>query len=395
MKGILKRVLSKSGYEVRRKPYPVAETAETRLTLSGPLTVAMLVESSSQYIDSLKECSYGELKGYKFAHSCREVSLYGTISALLFKHLIGVEKEAVNEELSLLKKAQAETGLFFDAEMDTEMAAREDWWGWRHLSFLALMALGLYGEVPPYEVDLLPELSSESSVNHLVDACDWGTRVAYTSNRLQNFGVMLQFARDFQNSSKATHLIEYLLHKLSTRVDPKTGMFGVMPCIAPEQLSEHVQAAYHFWLLYDYDGVDIPYFDKAIDKVLQTQNVCGGFGVKWNSSCCEDIDSIDPLYRYIRSTGDNISCVRALEFGLTSILRSLNPDGGFVFRRDEALRYGDAPVTWAGLNESCLLFTWFRLLSLAYITQGLGRGLSPGDQSYKWTWRHAPGLQYL
>ena len=365
-----------------------------RIELSGIFDISCLIKSSLEYVDSLKVYKNGELHGYKFAHSCKNESLYGVIAALLLKHLLGFDKSQVIEEICIVKKAQLESGLFYDENINTPMAECEDWWGWRHLTLHALMTLGLYGDIPKHEVDALPELLNENSILELIGDCDWGDRVAYTSNRLQNFGVMLQFARDFQNSSKSKKLVEIYLDKIKTKINPLSGMFGIMPCSSSFQISQHVQAAYHFWLLFDYDKIEIPYFDKAINVVLASQNICGGFGVNWNSSCCEDIDSIDPIYRYSRSKGVSFDNSISLNLGITSVVRSLNPDGGFVFRRGENLRYGDSPANWANVNESCIFFTWFRVLSLAYALKALN-GKSPLINNYEWNWGRAPGHQFL
>jgi hypothetical protein len=394
IKLLTKKIIKKIGYKIEKYSYNNEIKNIKRIELSGIFDLSSVINSTLEYVDSLKVYKNSELHGYKFAHSCKNESLYGVIAALLLKHLLGYDRSQVIEEICLVKKAQLESGLFYDENINTPMAECEDWWGWRHLTLHALMALGLYNESPKYESDALPELSNESSILKLIEDCDWGDRVAFTSNRLQNFGVMLQFARDFQNSSKSKKLIEIYLEKIKTMINPSNGMFGNMPCKSNHQISQHVQAAYHFWLLYDYDKLDIPYFDQAIKLVLSSQNICGGFGVNWNSSCCEDIDSIDPIYRYSRSNGGSVDNSISLKLGITSIVRSLNPDGGFVFRRGESLRYGDSPANWANVDESCIFFTWFRVLSLAYALKALN-GKSPIINNYEWNWGRSPGHQFL
>jgi hypothetical protein len=394
VKSLAKKLAKLSGFEIRRSSN-VQIATPVPFVGYGPTKLCEVVHDALIYCDSLRVTKHSQLVGYKFARSCREASLYGTVGVLLLKHLAGVPKDQVEDELMCIKRSQIVNGLFYDKCIATTMAETEDWWGWRHLSMLCLMALGLYGVVPKYPVDAIDEVSTLDALRNDIANCDWGERVAYTSNRLQNLGVMLQFARDFQNSRKAERLVELLIDQISRQVNTQTGLFGRMPCKSGQQLSEHIQAAYHFWLIYDYDKIDIPAYEKAVEFILKTQNVFGGFGMCWNSSCCEDIDSIDPLYRWTRNVGQHPRITEALRLGVVSVLHSRNSDGGFVFRRGEAMRYGDAPATWAIRDESTSFFTWFRLLSLAYATTATGRDLDSSVLKREWTWGRAPGLQFL
>lgn len=394
MKSLAKKLAKSIGFEIRRSSTLQGVTS-VPFVGHGPTKLREVVDAALSYCDSLRIAKSGELVGYRFARSCREASLYGTVGVLLLKHLAGVPKDQVESELLCITRSQVANGLFYDKCIATPMAQTEDWWGWRHLSMLCLMALGLYGVVPKYPVDAIDEVSTLDALRSDIANCDWGARVAYTSNRLQNLAVMLQFARDFQNSRKAERQVELLIDEINRQVNMRTGLFGSMPCETPQQLSEHVQAAYHFWLIYDYDEVDIPAFETAVEFILKTQNVFGGFGICWNSSCCEDIDSIDPLYRWTRNAGQHPRIIEAIRLGVVSVLRSRNSDGGFVFRRGEAMQYGDAAATWAARDESTSFFTWFRLLSLAYATTATGKDIDSSVLKGVWTWGRAPGLQFL
>ena len=120
-------------------------------------------------------------------------------------------------------------------------------------------------------------------------------------------------------------------------------------------------------------------------------NILGGYGVKWNSSACEDIDSIDPLARLSQLTDYRHDDVRvSLGRALPAVLANLNGDGGWVFRRHEELTLVH-PQMYSAINESNLFYTWFRTLGLAYLLSGL-EDLSPGLR-YKWNFGRAPGHQ--
>ena len=73
------------------------------------------------------------------------------------------------------------------------------------------------------------------------------------------------------------------------------------------------------------------------------------------------------------------------------ILYNQSVDGGFVFRRDEKLNYGH-PFTSSIKNESNLFATWFRLLSLAYISKVLPD--EPFFEGRKINFIKVPGYQF-
>jgi hypothetical protein len=131
--------------------------------------------------------------------------------------------------------------------------------------------------------------------------------------------------------------------------------------------------------------------DKIIDSCLVTQNRLGGFGVPLNSSACEDIDSIDSLVRLSFITDYRKEDIRkSLEKAIIWVLTNLNADGGWVFRRGEGFRYGH-DLMWARTDQSSMFPTWFRTLSLAYISKVL-----PHNSVTALTWQfiRCPGLQF-
>jgi hypothetical protein len=74
-------------------------------------------------------------------------------------------------------------------------------------------------------------------------------------------------------------------------------------------------------------------------------------------------------------------------------VRNVNPDGGWVFRRDEPLFYGFSRHMMTCQNESNLFFTWFRLLSLALALDAVGEKVAGG--TLRVNWALAPGYQFL
>jgi hypothetical protein len=169
------------------------------------------------------------------------------------------------------------------------------------------------------------------------------------------------------------------------------------------QRSQLVQAAYHIWPLFEFDGRAIPYRDSAIELVLSTENARGGFGwgvhntnaPQW-SSACEDIDSIDPLARHgLRSALHREPAEQSLRRARKAVLENRNPDGGFVFMRQPPATEDKRPDWYPDENLSAsaeaseMFSTWFRTLSIALIDTALG-----GSKASEWTFCQAPGMQF-
>jgi hypothetical protein len=394
MMELIKSTLRKTGFDIVRHSSKFEPPTDRRIEKRGTLTISMLCDAVVSYVNSMRVYRGGNLIGYRFSACSPTATIYGTVASVLLKHLLSFGRRAVQEELSLIRSAQRENGLFYDPAMDTPLAWHEDWWGFRHLTLHCITALALYDEPCNYPVDQLPELRSEADFGRLIAGLDWGTKVAFTSNTVQNYGVFLQYARDFQNSTNATKLCSILIEDLDRRVDPITGLWGKLDLEQPALRSESIQAAYHFWLVYFYDRIAPPHMDKAVEWILATQNPCGGYGVTWNSSCCESIDSIDPLARLLETFRGHYRAQikRSLERALADAMTTLNTDGGFTFRRGASMAYGDSASTYQAVDQSSTFFTWFRMLSIALATEALGHGIA--DERPAWAWKHVPGHQF-
>ena len=365
-----------------------------KMSINTPLNITAIKNLSLNYTHSLRvyENENENFIGHKHSHSTSKPVLYSTIACLLLKHLYGYKDDKTQEELELILKSQSDDGLFRDPVISCKEAEIEDWWGWRHLTLHALMTLALYDIPAQKEIRYLDWFANKNYFRKYLESRDWGKRVAWTSNELQNIGVMLQYARDYQGSQVAGELMEMLYKAIGEHQDPYTGLYGHQ-FDTPEDLSLGVQAGYHFWLLYFYDNRPINHVERIIDSVLKTQNIFGGYGVKWNSSACEDIDSIDPLVRFSRLTDYRHEDVQAsLSRALPAILQNLNGDGGWVFRRNEALKIVHPQMSSAA-NESNMFYTWFRTLGMAFCLTGLEQ--LPKEFEFEWTIAHVPGHQFL
>ncbi|HOV90158.1 MAG TPA: hypothetical protein PKW07_05530 [Syntrophorhabdaceae bacterium] len=227
------------------------------------------------------------------------------------------------------------------------------------------------GAKPKYKISYVEKFYDEKFLYSWLDSINWNSAFGYNDdidNKIMNILVTLQYNRDFFGDMQAGKAVSNLFKYLDSKVNPDTGMCGKYNIHNPDELSRCVQFAYHILMPYFYDGREVLFKDKIINLTLKTQNRLGGYGVKLNSSACEDIDSVDLLIHL--ADGSNEKVIESLKKAFVWILSNQNEDGGFVFRRNEALWYGHEIMT-AKVNESNMFATWFRTLSLVKISKYL------------------------
>jgi hypothetical protein len=339
----------------------------------------------------LKANPYGQ---YQYAPSSRFPLLYASVYASLIRHLYDdlsqLSFSEKREWINYIQRHQHEDGLFKDPAVANELAETADWWGWRHLTLHTVMALTALNALAPKRLSFLAKFKDNEYVARWLNTRDWNGNVAKVSNEIQNHCALIQYARDYQNESWAVDAMDTFYDELDKLQNTETGSWG-NNIGSSALLAISVQAGYHIWLLYFYDKKNIRFAQKIIDCSLSTQNRMGGFGAFLSSSACEDIDSLDPLIRLSHMTSHRkpeieIACERALPW----ILTNMNHDGGFVFRRNEPYMYGHENM-FSGINESIMFPTWFRTLSLAYLSKILPESIVG---RFKWKFIDCPGYQF-
>ena len=336
-------------------------------------------------------------KGGKFLYTKRSPMpiLYASTYAALFRHLTG-DIDALTEDerrdwCDYINGFQCPDGLYRDPVLQCEIAETEDWWGWRHLSAHVVGALTTLGGKPRYPFAFLNPLYEPGQASRWIAALPWAEKPDYVSNTVMNYGVLLQYERDFNSNPAAASALAEIFAHLDGTQNPTTGLWNNRLLRTPGGLSVAVQSAYHLWNLYFYELRPLRHIERAIDSCLATQNRLGGYGVALNSSACEDVDSIDPLCRFYYLTDHRRDDIRhSLERALRWVLVNQLHDGGFVFRRFERFAYGHELMTTSP-EQSHLFGTWFRTLSIAYLGQVLNLSELPADT---WRWVKCPGYQF-
>lgn len=153
-------------------------------------------QKSLRYAERLRIASapYGQ---YRYKEGNEPPLLYSSIYAALLRHLLGdlgnLTAEHRNQWIAYINGFQCEDGLFRDPQVSNDIAEKEDWWGWRHLTMHALMALRCLGGHPETSMRFLEMLDSPDKVSRWLAELDWGCRVAFTSNTVQNYCAAMQY----------------------------------------------------------------------------------------------------------------------------------------------------------------------------------------------------------
>ena len=367
-------------------------------------TMKKIRAKTLEYIEGMRFS--GEPYGrYRYATGMPKPTLYSSTYAAMTRHLYrdlgSLSASQRKEWIEHLQSHQDDDGLFRDPLIYDQGWYKGDpeWCGRRHLSCHVVTALSCLGAVAKKPMRFLEPFLEPGGLVKWIESRNWQHRPSFVGNEVLNVGTLMQYARDFQNDDRCAAAVKTMLDWMNTHhMNPETGLWGGLDLNHRQQLSRAVQAGYHFWLLYFYDGVPIPYPKRVVDYCLRTQNEAGGFGLgvhnpgnPLNSSACEDIDSIDPLGRLMLAypyRRDDIR--RALDRGLARVLVNQNPDGGFVFMRQSAFTYGH-PLMAAGHDQSAMFPTWFRTLTLAYLGKYLPDSIVG---SFDWQFCDCPGVQF-
>jgi hypothetical protein len=338
-----------------------------------------LRQTVTPYIASCK--MPGGVGRYRYSTAVEQETLYSSAYAAMTLSLLG-ELDAFGADdkkawADYLNNFQDDDGLFRDPVIFGKGWYECDplWCGRAHLSCHVVTALACLGHKAAKQFSFLDNYKDIKKLGSWLSGLDFGENVAYSGNEIMNIGTLLQYARDIHADRPSGEAVDYLLEWLSSQhINPETGVWGDLDITKAVSRSTMVQAAYHWWPLFFYDCRPVPNMEAAVDTVLLTQNASGGFGwgihnpdASFNSSACEDIDSIDPLVRMTCLTAYREKDIAdALMRARGHVLSNQMIDGGFVFYKGREFQYGHEQLHGTA-DKGAMFPTWFRTLSIALI----------------------------
>jgi hypothetical protein len=335
----------------------------------------------NETINFLKKMNSGNQPfTYRYSNVCKKPTLYASAYACMTLGILG-ELDKLSDEEKIEwgnyfdSFQRAEDGLFYDNIVHNELYNDSDWWGARHLAIHMISAYTQLGIKPKYKFIYLENYCRPGNLHKWLDNFDWGSSTigfGDIDNKIMNIGCLLQYQRDALGDDDAALAVDELKSYLKGKINISTGMWGGFDLNDKDQQSRSVQFAYHLLTIFFYDNEFDFAVEQIVNTVLATQNKYGGYGVKPNSSACEDIDSIYMLIKFHPFCSSKIQ--KRIDDSIRKafnwvILNQVN-DGGFVFRLNEPFVYGSRETS-SEANAGAMFPTWFRTLSLAYMTRHL------------------------
>lgn len=335
-----------------------------------------------RYVESQRTAEFD----YRFCDSAPGPCLYGSIYACMLLGMFGeLEKWDSQRKaawVAYFDRFQSETdGLFRDPSLngpdyEGEAGWMQGWgdgWGARHLAGHIIIAYARLGATPRYPFRFLEPFFEKAYLDTWLKQIDFSSAMWGQSNYIMNLFILLQYARDYQGETRAADPIKQILEWLQRRQRADTGMWHDYTLEGYPAIGDAIRAAYHFYPLYVYEGVDIPHKERIIDTILDSQNSWGGFNPEGQpSGACEDIDALEPLIRMARACSHRKEEVRiAVQRAFVWIMACQGADGGYASLPMNACHYGAHPFTTSEVGESNLFATWFRSLCLCYVVDFL------------------------
>lgn len=333
------------------------------------------------YVSSVRIAPYT----YKFAVSCDKPCLYASVYAVMIEGLTGVLAQRSKAELAdwanyLNDFQNPDDGIYYDSSLAgpayEHIGVWNEGWGKHHLMGHIIIALARLGHKPKYQLRYLEKYYDTEYLTAWMNGFDFSDDVWTVSNYFMNLYTVMEYARDYMGEVRASKALETMAKWLLERQNPETGIWHTQDFDTLDHLDKLkvVRAAYHFFPLFVYEKITLPYQAKIVDSILPLQNSWGGWTVeKGNSGACEDIDAVEPLIRFSGARSERNNEISA------AILRSLiwqlscrNTDKGFSFYLRSGHVYGGHPLTSSLRDESSMFATWFRTLCIAYEMQYLG-----------------------
>lgn len=376
MKEKLKQLLLTKLHAVERQKYDLTDAVASRgVQAYASLDFNSLRQELLEYMRKQEVAPYT----YKYAASRQKPCLYASIYAVMLEGLLGVLCNRSKEDLKgwadyLNSFQNAEDGLYYDPVLAgpayEHFGMWNEGWGKHHLMGHMIIAMAKLGATPKYPLRYLEPFYDSKYLIEWMDSFDFSGDVWTASNYFMNLFTVLQYARDYLNDQRAGAAVEVMTTWILKKQNPETGMWHTQRMGSLGHLGKLkvVRAAYHFYPLFEYEGLDIPYSDKIVETILPLQNRWGGWTVEdGNAGACEDIDAIEPLIRCAVACPNLDSTIKAaVKRSIIWQLACRNDDNGFSFYLRAQQEYGGHPLTTSLRDESSMFATWFRTLCLAY-----------------------------
>lgn len=301
-------------------------------------------------------------------------TLYGSCFALMTLHYLNqlnrLSDKIKCEWMEYLNSFQDKsTGLFIGPELDpAELSSpRHDFNHISmHLTATVLPAMSLLEGKAKYPLHFAYEYLDQRFLSDWLDRRDWSA-AWLEGNNILFIGEFLIYLRDREKLPEANESLSLIFSWLNDQIDPQTGLWGSNGFCGKDVA---LYGGYHQLLLYYHENKPNPYYQKLVDTALALQHPDGGFRLKGGGGACEDVDAIDILVNMYKQHNYKHRAIRnALRRAYKHLQRMQNNDGGYVYRPNEGFIHMGIKQTKAHKNQSNLFSTWFRVHTIALISE--------------------------
>jgi len=318
------------------------------------------------FVDSL----YSELQGAYASVPGGKPTLYGTCYGLLTQYYLNNKFSPDLKSISFILDCQhPETGMFEGPEFSKEYfegKKHDSEHILLHLLCAVLPVLQQFSIKPRYAIAEAHKFCDLTYLEEWLNQRDW-IKAWLEGNNILFVGQILVYLRDEEKMPEAQKALDYWFQWLDKEIDPNTGLWGTNGYCSPFRA---MCGGYHQLLVYYYENHPVQSPARLVDTVLALQHPDGGFSPSGGGGACEDVDAVDILVNLYKLQDYKRPQIRvALKRCLRHILALQNKDGGFPYKRDIKQSHMGIPDTVAGPNVSTMFATWFRVHTLALISE--------------------------
>lgn len=320
-------------------------------------------------IDFIESCIDKKTGAYSSSYNGQN-TLYGTCYALMTQYYLGYTPNCVDQSINFILTCQDETtGYFIGPELIGFQPPNSSPHSYqhilRHTLVTVLPTLKLYGVLPKYKLIREHDFCDLKYLSNWLDNTNWRDPWLEGNNLLFT-GQCLIYLRDTVHINSAGSALKLLFDWLDERIEPSSGLWAS----SEAGIRAAIYGGYHQLLLYYYENHPTKFPQQLTDSVLSIYKPKRGFSTRNGGGACEDVDGVDILVNMYKRYDYRRPEIRyVLRNILSLILNQQNSDGGFPYNPNSNLVHLGIPATASGVGESNMFPTWFRIHTLALISE--------------------------
>jgi len=343
-----------------------------------------------------------------------EGTLFTDCFAFFLRYLLDDDDREQRDALTerLLTSQDAETGLWHRVGEYRDPASLHDP---RHvdrqLTGYALAALATLGHSPRHPRRFLSDWTEPAALRRYLETLPWSRSPSNSGNRAMFVGSFLAIEARFAGDRRAEAAFHIWLDWHDSHARPRSGYWGEG---ALADAHPGMTGAAHQYVLYGFGERRPPRLEHALERTLALQYPDGRFWPVVGGGSCYELDAAQILLSAFRHrVGDRSRVAAACRRMVPVVLSCLQQDGSFCWARRRRLELRDlfggllgprqpVGIAWAAyaqvkaerrrdreeratawakgahpVGTGSLFDTWFRLLTLAIVSQVVGEEDAP------------------